>query len=408
MLDIKNELEKYNLDFETYESILQDCSNKAKKVNGFELDWADIVEKYNLDIHYDSLRKATQTIFGSAFTNEYFKWKESQQRSATDDKYLKELIAQQQELRKEKRKLFDERRELNKLIDAQGRKESFLEMVGRIISENIEPYEFKTNPSPAVNIDSDNSMIIHLTDLHTGIGINNYFNKFNNEILEQRLDDYLENIFKIQKLHNSSEAYIIISEIVSGLIHETLRIENNEDVISQFKTAAQYISGFIHALSEKFDKVHIYVTPGNHSRLSPKKELSLKGENLDNLLPFYLNAKFQNSKNVFIYENFIDSEIAEFNVRGNIVQASHGDKDSPVTVVQKFTMMTGIQPDLVYLGHRHTNGLTTVYDTKVIESGCVSGTDNYAINIRRTNKPEQTVSIINKNGLVCLYDVALN
>ena len=71
-------------------------------------------------------------------------------------------------------------------------------------------------------------------------------------------------------------------------------------------------------------------------------------------------------------------------------------------------MMFGIKPDIVLLGHRHTNGLTTVYDTKVIESGCISGTDNYATSIRKANKPEQTVSVIGSNGLICLYDIQLD
>ena len=70
-------------------------------------------------------------------------------------------------------------------------------------------------------------------------------------------------------------------------------------------------------------------------------------------------------------------------------------------------MMFGEKPDIVLLGHRHTNGMTTVFDTKVIESGCVSGTDNYAQSIRKCNKPEQTVSVINNDGLLCLYDIQL-
>lgn len=405
MFDIEKELEKYNLDGNTYENILRDCSNKVHKLNGFELDWADIVEKYGLTIHYDSLRKASQTIFGSVFVVEYFKWKENKQLNANDDKYLKEITAQKQELQREKRKLYDERNELNKLIREQARKETFLETVGRVMAESVEPYEIVVRENFEAD---DKSMIIHLTDLHAGIGIDNYFNKFDNEILGQRLNRYLTEIFAIQKLHNTSEAHVIISEIVSGIIHETLRIENNEDVITQFKNVALYISLFIKELAQLFNNVHVYVTPGNHSRISPKKELSLKGENLDNLLPFYLEAKFQNCNNVMIHENYIDNEIAKFKVRGNIVMSAHGDKDSVANVVQRFTLMMGVQPDLIYLGHRHTNGLTTVYDTKVIESGCVSGTDNHAIDIRRKNKPEQTVSIIDANGLVCLYDIRLN
>ena len=116
----------------------------------------------------------------------------------------------------------------------------------------------------------------------------------------------------------------------------------------------------------------------------------------------------QNYPSVHIEENTICQDIAIFNVRGNNVFASHGDKDAPSTVVQNYTMMFGVKPNLVYLGHRHTNGMTTVYDTKVIESGCVSGTDQYALSIRKCNRPEQTISVIDENGLVCLYDIQLD
>ena len=76
-----------------------------------------------------------------------------------------------------------------------------------------------------------------------------------------------------------------------------------------------------------------------------------------------------------------------------------------IVLVQKFTMLFDVKPDLVYLGHRHTNAMETVYDTKVIQSGCLSGTDNYALSKRLRNKPEQTISVITENGLECLYDI---
>jgi DNA polymerase II small subunit/DNA polymerase delta subunit B len=71
-------------------------------------------------------------------------------------------------------------------------------------------------------------------------------------------------------------------------------------------------------------------------------------------------------------------------------------------------MIFGVKPDIVLLGHRHTNGLTTVFDTKVIQSGCVSGSDNFCLDNRLKNKPEQTVSVVDENGLVCVYDVKFN
>ena len=97
-----------------------------------------------------------------------------------------------------------------------------------------------------------------------------------------------------------------------------------------------------------------------------------------------------------------------FDVRGNKVMAVHGDKDTPESVVQKFTMVFGVKPDIILLGHRHTNGLLTVYDSKVIQSGCVSGSDNYCVDRRLKNRAEQTISVIDHTGLVCLYDVKID
>lgn len=47
-------------------------------------------------------------------------------------------------------------------------------------------------------------------------------------------------------------------------------------------------------------------------------------------------------------------------------------------------------------------------NTKIIESGCVSGPDNYCLDMRLRNKPEQMVIEVNKNGVECVYDVKLD
>ena len=209
-------------------------------------------------------------------------------------------------------------------------------------------------------------------------------------------------------MHQSENCYLVIGEILSGIIHNNLRLQNNMDLMEQFKYVSELISAMLSRMANHFNHIYVYTTPGNHSRISPKKEEALDGENMDILLPFYLKARMQNVKNITICDNIIEPEIAMFNIRGNNVFAAHGHKDSPSNVVQNFTMMFNIKPDIVLLGHRHTNGLTTVYDTKVIESGCVSGSDQFALSIRKVNRPEQTVSVIGDNGLICLYDIQLD
>lgn len=322
-----------------------------------------------------------------------------------EDDYIKQLRLERQELQKEKQKLSDERVELNRQIRQEARKESYVDLVKRIICEDTEPMNVNVHYTL---FNSQTDLLCHLTDIHTGIEINTWKNVFNEDILKQRIEKYTSDILDIRGLHQSQNCYLIIGEILSGLIHNNLRLQNNMDLMEQFKYISELISAMLVKLANNFNHVYVYTTPGNHSRVSPKKEDSLDGENMDVLLPFYLKARLQNIENVSICDNTIEPEIAMFNIRGNNVFSSHGHKDSPANVVQNFTMMFGIKPDIVLLGHRHTNGLTTVYDTKVIESGCVSGNDQYAISIRKTNRPEQTVSVVGENGLICLYDIQVD
>lgn len=316
---------------------------------------------------------------------------------------LEELKDLKREIQKEKIKLSDERTELKRLYREQARRESFLDVVKRAISEDVEPL-LEPNHIGGFNY-SENDLIVSLTDIHTGIEINNAFNKFNESILRKRFNTYLQKILEVRERHNSQNCYVIIGEVVSGIIHNNLRIENNLDLMQSFKLVATLISDFLTELSKYFNDVHVYINEGNHSRILPNKEDSIQGENVDVLVPFYLKARLQLIENIFIHENEVMEEIAMFEVRGNIVMSAHGDNDKVSNVVQKFAMLFDVKPDLVYLGHRHTNAMETVYDTKVIQSGCLSGTDNYALSKRLRNKPEQTISVITENGLECLYDI---
>lgn len=323
----------------------------------------------------------------------------------SEDEYFKKLQIEKRELQKAKQQLSDERVEFNRQIRTEARKESYTDMIKRIVCEDTKPMNVSVHYTL---FNSSTDLLCHLTDVHTGIEINNWKNVFNEDVLKQRIEKYTSDILDIRGLHQSQNCYLVIGEILSGLIHSNLRLQNNMDLMEQFKYVSELISAMLVRLANNFNHIYVYTTPGNHSRISPKKEDSLDGENMDVLLPFYLKARLQNVDNVSICDNTIEPEIAMFNIRGNNVFSAHGHKDSPANAVQNFTMMFGIKPDIVLLGHRHTNGLTTVYDVKIIESGCVSGSDQFATSIRKVNRPEQTVSVIGDNGLICLYDIQLD
>lgn len=393
------------LDDENYHQYIWRLDNLVR--SGKYANWKEIVGAVNQELFGDDIEKYRDE---SAYRKSAKYARDFYEAGvfgfAGEDDYINELKTQRQELEKQRVKVRDERNELKRLIRQEARKESYKDQILRCIAESdCHPLLYDEARRFDCTVVSDSDIVVSLTDLHVGIEIDNFFNKFNDDVLRGRLAKYLDKVFEVQSRHGSKNAYVILSELISGLIHTELRIESNQNVIEQFLTAMDYISQFLSEMSYRFEAVNVYICPGNHSRVMPKKEESLKGENMDHLAIPFLEAKLQNFDNIEFHRNEMEESIAMFNVRGNVVMASHGDKDAPNNVVQKFTMMFGIKPDIVYLGHRHTNGMTTVYDTKVIQSGCMSSSDNYCLDKRLRNKAEQTISVITDDGLDCIYDV---
>lgn len=378
---------------------------QLKDSGRLDIDWGGVADIINNEFRTDESEYRSEAAYRKPYQQAKRYYEAGVFNDLSEDKYFKELQLQKRELKKEKQKLSDERIELNRQIRQEARKESYVDLIKRIICENTTPINVSVHYTL---FNSNTDLLCHLTDIHTGIEINNWKNIFNEDVLKQRIDKYTSDILDIRGQHESENCYLVIGEIISGLIHSNLRLQNNMDMMEQFKYVSELIAAMLVRMANYFHSINVYVTPGNHSRIIAKKEDSLDGENMDILLPFYLKARLQNIKNIHIIENTVDPEISMFNIRGTNIFSSHGHKDSPASVVQNFTMLFGIKPDIVLLGHRHRNGMSTVYDTKVIESGCISGTDQYAMSIRKANRPEQTVSVIGENGLICLYDLQLD
>ena len=167
-----------------------------------------------------------------------------------------------------------------------------------------------------------------------------------------------------------------------------------------------YICDFLDKLSCHFCNVNVYVAPGNHSRINPKKEQDLTHENMDNLLIPFIRARMQNYENIRCYTNDIEQTMAIFPVRNINVAAVHGDKDPFNDVANRINKLLRTRIDLIVTGHRHTNAFKSDGDVKVVQSGCLSGCDEYALNNRLREKPEQVVCVISEqHGLDCIYDI---
>lgn len=98
LYNFEEELQKYGLTTETYEAA---CNDIDMKQNGsIDMDWAEIKEKYNINLNSDTIRKANGSVFGGSFRSAYFKNK-SLSNSITDIEKAKSAYKSEQSINKD-------------------------------------------------------------------------------------------------------------------------------------------------------------------------------------------------------------------------------------------------------------------------------------------------------------------
>ena len=246
---------------------------EAKKNGLLDLCWQDIADFMNKNFRSDETEYRTESSYRKKFKN-FIDAKEMLIKQSTEGEFASDIAVQKRELEKAKIKLRDERIDYQKSIREDARRESFIELIERSFAINVEPFDYKQSPV----IDSNEDMVICLSDLHAGIEVNNRWNTYNIGILKQRLHKYLDEIYEIQHLHQCKMCNVVLGgDNISGIIHTNLRLQNNENIIEQLKIAITYISEFIYTLQDWFEEINVYSVSGNHSRLSANKDDHLKG-----------------------------------------------------------------------------------------------------------------------------------
>lgn len=378
---------------------------QAKDNGLIDLDWEGIAQLINREFREDESEYRTEAAYRKPY-QQASRFYHAGIFAKDEDKYIKELRDAKHELRKEKQKLFDERTSLNKTLREQARVDNDLAYLEDVISKKAFNALPPHNP---VSISSDNDMIICLSDLHYGLFNSGAFGQYSSDIATERMSNYCDKIQELQKLHNSENAYIILlGDEISGAIHQTIQLENRENLVEQIQGAAELIASFVYALSAVFNNVYVANVGGNHSRSALKDDV-LRGERFDNLIPWYMKAALKHIENVHFINQKYDSTICDFEVRGQKYIGVHGDFDSfSEAGVSKLVMMLGYKPTGILFGHMHHNSYDDIYDVKIIRSGSFAGTgDNYCIQKRLYGKPGQMVSIVNAKGVECCYPIEL-
>ena len=248
--------------------------------------------------------------------------------------------------------------------------------------------------------------VLLLSDLHIGMQIDNFYNKYNLEVARMRMGALVDKTIKYCKTHKVKRLNIIgLGDNVHGLIHTSSRLEQEVDVVEQIMAASEIISNTINSLREAAPEITYRACTDNHSRMMPNLHESVEAEQYSKLITFYVKAKLQGTNVIFPDDN-LDQEVGLFELmNGDLLGFAHGHHDQYNSCFQTYCGMTQKFIKYICLGHFHSKKVKSFMGAKVIINGCVCGVDQYAYSKRLFGKPEQTLLIFEGNDMI---DVNIN
>lgn len=304
------------------------------------------------------------------------------------------------DIRVAKQRQADERRATNAMLRRLSRedtiKEIALEVADRISDRII--LDGCDSSYDKLHYYSDRSAILNLSDWHYGMAIDNYWNKYNVEEARKRINQILQDTLAYCVRYKVSTLYVLnIGDLISGRIHSDIRIDNQEDVITQTIEVSEIMAEFLDELS-KIVRVEFYSVSDNHSRIEPNKKESLDLESLHRIVPWFLKTRLADNKNITICDNKYDGDIAVFDCDGWTVAMAHGNKDTISNITSHLSLMTGEHIDLICTAHMHHLSVDEVNQCLVVSNPSLMGTDTYAKNKRLTSRPAQTLILVGKKA----------
>lgn len=322
------------------------------------------------------------------------------------DEQIKEIEVQKRELERKKIQFRDERNAWQKQNYADARVEEKLDKLEDELT-SLGRTNFDTHNT--LSIDSDNDMLVILSDLHIGQTFDSIFGKYNTDIAKDRLNQLLNEVLSIRDLHNSRKCYVSLQgDLISGNIHKSIQVTNRENVIEQIKNATELVSSFCYELSLHFENVFLSNVSGNHTRIE-RKEDAIHDERLDDIISWAVELSLKHIDNFHVLHRNIDTGIADIDIRGKSYIAVHGDYDGfNKSGVQNLCLALGFVPYAITFGHLHVCSVDETNGVKMIRGGSLAGCgDSYTIEKRLTGKPSQMVCICTNNGIKAYYPIEL-
>lgn len=295
--------------------------------------------------------------------------------------------------------LRDQTRELRSLIRNNSR---FEWLKNEIVTEirKMKPIEFTPSNSLNDSISNIKVAVCPISDWHIGLNVENSLNVYNVDVFKQRVSDYTDNVIKLGLADGVCDLTVLnLGDMINGVIHNSLRIGSDIDVVQQVILASETISVMLTKFAELFN-VSYGGTYGNHDRITANKKNSIEKESFGILINYYVKTRVASNRRIKYIENTFSDDIINFKLFDFNIIGTHGDKENISSVISNYSSMMKIIPDVAFLGHLHHMNVKELNGSFVIVNPSLIGTDDYAFSIRKTSTPSQLYVLIDKTGII--------
>jgi len=299
-------------------------------------------------------------------------------------------------------KMQSQRSALNRSIKVISREETVKE-IGKQSAEILDSRKWLDIPTKFTKVTGNNCAIWQLSDWHSLLEIDNYWNKFNRDICVERVNNYVKQAIDKCLKNNVKKVYIMnLGDLICGRIHAQLQIESQEDVIGQTIFVCDLLTEVLLEASKHFE-VEFYNCLDNHSRVEPDKKKSLDLESFGRIIPWHLASRhcIYNNPRINIHiDNEFANDIITTNILGWNIAGVHGDHDKPNAVTKNLTLMCRRSFDLILTSHLHHFSADEQNECMIISNPSLMGTDGYAKNLRLCSRPAQNLIIVTEDNPV--------
>jgi hypothetical protein len=298
-------------------------------------------------------------------------------------------------------RLEDEIKHLRKLYKGTTKESAALDAMVEAIYEVVPTMQTVRVPKRRVITDDveEESLVLLLGDLHIGEVVDpdqtSGIAEFNVDIARRRIQYTVDTAIKIArdkmaKYHFRRLVAPILGDVVSGIIHDELRVNDEIGIVGQLIVAVEILAEAILKLCQEFEAVHVPCVVGNHGRVTEERYFKGKATNnydylvykmLEKVLADQPNLTWDIPKAFF---TVVTVEKSRFLLlHGDVVKSWMG---IPFYGLQRAYLKWralhadyGMPFEHMIVGHYHNPNMQTIVRYELIINGCIKGGDEYSI-----------------------------